>query len=104
MSKVHVGDIGTVLRVKIVDEDGSGVDVSAATTKTLKLLKADGSCVEKDAEFTTDGTDSYIEYVTIAGDILEGHKGGWKIQGFVITPIFSAHSSIDKFNVYENLC
>ena len=100
--KIHVGDEKTVLRALITDDvTGLFVDISSATTKTIKLQKTDGTVVEKTAVFTTDGTDGYIQYITVTGDI--DQAGGWKIQGFVDGPNFRNHSTIKSFLVYENL-
>lgn len=100
---IRQGDIGTELVVEIVDEDGTVIDVSAATTKTIKLKKpgADGTVSEKTAVLDTDGTDGKIVYVTIADDL--DTAGRWKIQGYVVLGSNKWHSQEAEFLVKSNL-
>jgi hypothetical protein len=61
MSTFRLGDIGTTIRVTI-QEGGSAVDVSGATTKQIYLRKPNtGDTYTKTAIFTTDGTNGQIE-------------------------------------------
>ncbi len=82
--EIHVGDIGTVFRLTIKDQDGVVVDVSSATGAGEKeiLFQGPGKLVTQTAVFTTDGTDGDIEYVTVSGDI--SVVGEWTLQGHVI--------------------
>lgn len=103
MSEIHKGDIGTKFKVRIVDEATDlPIDISAATAKTIKFFLPDLSCLEKDAAFSTDGTDGYIEYITVADDL--SLAGRWKIQGFVIDSGFENNSAVAEFNVKDNIC
>lgn len=100
--QIRVGDIGTIFRVTIIDCDtGLPIDVSAATTLTIKFLLPDLSVLEKSAVFTTAGVDGKIQYVTIDGDLSQ--PGRWKIQGFVVDSGYSNHSVVEEFNVLSNL-
>ena len=102
MAKIHKGDIGTKFKVKIVDDDtGLPIDTSSATTKTIKFQLPDLSVVEKTADFSTNGNDGYIEYITIADDLSQA--GRWKIQGFVIDSGFENSSEVSEFLVHKNL-
>lgn len=78
--EIFVGDVGTALRLRVT-ENGEAVDVSLVGAKQIKLRTPDGRVVTKTAQFTDDGTDGYIEYVTIAGDL--DVPGKWRIQGFL---------------------
>jgi hypothetical protein len=98
--EIHVGDIGTVFEVTLQDCDVP-LDVSTATEQIIYLLKPDGTLLEKDSVFTTDGTDGKIQYVAIAGDL--DQEGSWKIQAKVTLPSGSWSSDIDKFKVTGNL-
>ena len=102
MANIHINDIGTVFKVMIVDDaTDAAMDVSAATTKQIKFGKPSGTTVVQTASFTTDGTDGYIEYKTVAND-LDLH-GSWQIQGFVVSATYSNHSQVSRFEVEKNL-
>ncbi len=104
MSKkeIHVGDIGTVFERTVKDQDGNVVDVSTATTKDFIYTKSDGSKVTKDTEFTNDGSDGKLRYVTIADDL--DIEGDWKLQVHVVLPgIGEWWSDISSFRVHGNL-
>lgn len=68
-SEVHVGDIGTVIQVTIKDSSGTAIDISGASTKSILVLKPDGTEVTWDAEYVTDGSDGAINYTTVSGDL-----------------------------------
>jgi len=100
--QIHQDDIGTVFKTKIIDcETGAVIDISASTSRRIKFLLPDLTVVEKAAVFTTDGTDGYIQYVTVAGDLSQ--SGRWKIQGFIADAGFENNSSVEEFNVLSNL-
>jgi hypothetical protein len=102
-NNIHVGDIGTIFKLKIVDDDtGLPIDVSLADTKEVKFRPPDGPSVTKTASFTTDGSDGWIQYTTIAADL--SIDGDWDIQGFVVrTGFYSNHSEVKEFVVHDNL-
>lgn len=99
--EIHQGDTGTVFRQIIKNQSGSVVDISGATTTTIKFMKPDRSVVSKTAIFYTDGTDGIIQYTTIAGDL--NMAGTWKRQGFATLPAWTGHSDVVEFKVYPNL-
>lgn len=98
---VHVGDVGTPIRLTIKDEKGAVVDVSAATTKEITIESPHGEAAVHPAAFTTDGTDGKIEYVTVAGDIHEA--GTWSRQGYVVLPSGEWRTAVLPFDVEDNL-
>lgn len=100
--QAQLNDIGTVLRVQIVDEDGTPIDISAATVKEILLLKPDKrTSLLKTATFTTDGTDGMMEYVTVDGDLDKLRV--WQIQGRVTTPLGKWSSKKGTFCVLPNI-
>ena len=100
--QAQLNDIGTVLRVQIVDEDGAPIDISAATVKEILLLKPDKrTSLLKTATFTTDGTDGMIEYATVDGDL--DTLRVWQIQGRVTTPLGKWSSKKGTFCVLANI-
>jgi hypothetical protein len=100
MANIHYGDIGTDLEVIIKNVLGT-LDVSGATVKQIVLGKPSRVAVVKDAAFVTDGTDGLIHYVTIANDLDE--VGVWRIQGYVVLPDGAWHTSVEEFDVLENI-
>lgn len=98
--EIHVDDIGTVFTVTL-KESGSAVNVSTATTKTIKFKDPSGTASSKTADFTTDGSDGKIYYTTVADDLDEA--GMWEIQAYVVMPTGTWSSSTKKFRVYPNL-
>lgn len=101
MTDLHLGDIGTVLRFT-VKEQNVALDISAATVKTLKLRKKDKTVIERDLDFTTDGTDGDVEYVTVDGDIV-GNKGKWLAQVYLEMPGGKWHTSKVEVEVDDNV-
>lgn len=100
MADVHLADTGTRFELTI-QADGIALDISTATVKTIKFQKPDNVRVSKIADFTTDGTDGKIDYITITDDI--DVKGEWKIQGFINMPSGVFHTSKATFGVSGNL-
>ncbi len=100
MASVRVGDTGTRFELTIV-ENGVAADISSATIKTIKFSKPDNTILSKTADFTTDGTDGKIDYVSITNDI--DVKGEWKIQGYIEMPSGKFHTSMGSFGVSANL-
>lgn len=100
--EIHVGDVGTVLEITILDNDTLlALDISSATEKEINLKAPDGEKTQHTATFTNDGSDGKIEYTTISGDIDEA--GLWRIQGKVILPGGVFYSDIDSFVVEDSL-
>lgn len=99
--EIHVGDIGTIFRVTVTDQDGSIVDISGASTRLILLRDPYGKKLSKTGAFTTDGTDGKMQYASVSGDI--GRAGTWKIQGKVIIPAGTFYTDITEFEVYSNV-
>jgi hypothetical protein len=100
-NEIHVGDVGTILRV-IVEDDGAVINVSGTDSRTIYLKKPDGTKLTKTAVFTTDGSDGKIQYVTISGDL--DTEGWWKIQGLVHWASGNQwYTDWQPFEVHDNL-
>lgn len=98
ITKVRLNDVGTIFRVRIL-EDTTPVDLTASTDKHIIFTKPDGTQVTQEADFYTNGSDGYIQYTTIAGDI--NQTGLWNLQGYVQFTNQSWHTSIDSFLVED---
>ncbi|MHA1922104.1 MAG: hypothetical protein ACTSVP_03460 [Candidatus Heimdallarchaeota archaeon] len=104
LAKIHVGDIGTIILVTVTDQDGSVLDISSASTREIKIQKADGSGLTKikTASFTTDGADGKIQFVTIEEDF--NSAGEWTVQGRIVLPAEGTWStSKENFYVASNI-
>lgn len=64
---IKVGAVGYPLRIQFYDGDGSVRDVSGATVSAI-ITRPDGSSVERNMSFVTDGTDGLCEITSIATD------------------------------------
>ena len=101
ITAVHVGDIGTVFELTIYD-GSSVVDISSATTKQITLQTPTGTSTTYTAVFSGTGTDGKIKYTTTTALILSV-AGMWKIQGVVVMPAGTWHTSVETFQVHPNL-
>jgi hypothetical protein len=99
--EIRYNDIGTPFRPTIKDQDGSVVDVSGATTLTIRFERPDGTTFDKDASLNGDGTDGVLKYVTVDGDL--NGLGFWELQAYVETAEGAWWSDIYEFQVHENL-
>ncbi len=82
---VTVGDVGTLIRVPVVDGAGNPLDLSAASVARLKVTFRDGTTAVWDA--TVNG--SYLEYTTTADTILV--PGRAEVRPYVEIPNWSGH-------------
>ena len=81
MRSPHVGDFGTPFSMTIYDSTNGILNISSASPIEIIFTKPDGTHVEKDAIFVTDGTDGKMKYVTVDGDL--SASGLWQYQGRV---------------------
>lgn len=100
-NEVHVGDIGTIIRVTIKDENCDPQDISSASSKELIFKKPNCTIVTKTATFYTDGTDGIIQYTSESGffDV----SGIWQIQGVVSFGSGTWSTDIIEFRVNKNI-
>lgn len=66
MNQAHVGDTGTIIQKTVVD-NGSVLNISAATVKNLVIIDAAGVCTTLAGAFDTDGTDGVLNFTTTSG-------------------------------------
>lgn len=105
--EIHVGDVGTLIEVTLLDCN-TVVDLTGATVTDLVFVKPSGEKVTKEATFKTDGTDGILQYIVEEAEEEEdppffNEYGTWKIQGKVVLPTGTWNSDIAKFKVYDNL-
>lgn len=98
-SEIHVGNVGTTLRVIVKDENGVR-DVSTSTIEFV-FLKPNQERLEKEGEFYTDGTDGSVKYVFESGDL--DIAGLWKYQVKVIDGDNIYYTDVGTFKVSPNI-
>ena len=98
--EIHKGDVATIMRVMIVDQDGVAVDLSGATTKDI-LFIGPGRKITKETSFQTDGTNGVLDYVIVEGDI--SAFGKWTKQWHIILPTGEWHTTAVEFPVLDNI-
>jgi len=99
-NEIHVDDIGTKFSITIKDGDDV-VDISDALFVTLFFRRPDNEVIERDASFTSDGSDGQIYYNIIGGDFDEA--GYYKMQAKVIFANGVFYTNIHTFQVHCNL-
>lgn len=89
MTKVYVGDIGTEIILDTL------VDITSATSVSIKARKPDGSAVTWPGA-VYGGTS--IRYVSQLNDL--DMDGVWSLQGHVTSPAWSGSSEIVELRVH----
>lgn len=109
--EIRVGDIGTEFVVTLEDTKiingekvTAPVDLTGYTKLTIVFQKSDDAetVVRMNAVIFDAPTTGEIVYTTPDADFLNV-SGRWKIQGFAELPEGKWHSTIDEFEVHENL-
>ena len=102
--EVHVGDVGTVFEVTVLDgafTTPTALDISNATERKIFLRRPSDTVISRDAAETTDGTDGKMEITSISGDI--DAEGRWSIQGKIVIPEGTFYTDIAHFVVEASL-
>jgi hypothetical protein len=98
---MRVGDVGNVIRARIIDS-GVPFDLSSASVLQLKFLKPSGVVIVRTATVTNSpGTDGRMHYETVAGDLDE--SGPWQGQAYVESGTQKFHTTVFSFPVASNL-
>lgn len=95
VSKVHVGDIGTKLRLD------AGESIAAATLLRIYYKKPSGDTGYWTA--TLEGTD-YATYTTVdnSDDDLD-EDGNWELQLYIESPDWTGFGEAARFHVYKRV-
>ena len=101
-SEIHVDDIGTRFQVTIKD-DGSVVDLSAASGLTISFRKPSDTVVNRTASTLSDGSvvSGVMYYDSVSGDLDEA--GNYKLQAKVVLTSGTFYTDIHTFKVHCNL-
>ena len=77
-------DHGFTLRLLITEDGTTGLNISTAPTKQIILRSPSDGYTVNAADFTTDGTDGFIEYTVPEGVL--NKPGRWKVYAKVVMP------------------
>jgi|WetSurSiteA1Bulk_404760.scaffolds.fasta_scaffold164592_1 hypothetical protein len=99
-NEVQVGNVGTVFKVRIV-EDGLPVNVTAATTREIIFKPPKGNTLTRNASLYTDGADGIITYSTGASDLTSA--GQWYLQAHIEFTGSEYYTEVVGFTVRANL-
>ena len=101
---IQVGNVGTIFRLTIKDEDEAVVNCSTGagcTAKVITFEMPDDTTSTKNASYYTDGSDGIIQYAATTGFIAD--DGDWKMQGRVTIGSAIYYSDVIRFNVEPSL-
>ena len=110
IDSLHLYDYGTSILFYVtecIDGVESPIDLTTATSLTIRFTKPDGTNLDVAGSIYTggtngDATDGIVEYITQDGDI--DQTGKWKGQVTVTTPVGKYYSTIVKgITVKDNL-
>jgi hypothetical protein len=93
MSKVYVGDVGTVI---VLD---CKISLSAALSLIIVAKKPNGDIVEWTAEKNITEDDTSLKYAVLQGDL--DIPGTWELQAKVTLPTWEGLGDTSKMRVYE---
>lgn len=99
-AEIHIDD-EPILRATVKDQDGTVVNIAAATGMQIIIKKPSAVSVARTAILTTDGLDGKMEYQTVANELDE--TGEWQRQGKVVLAGKPFSSDLFLFPVEANL-
>ncbi len=77
-----VGSVGYVIETVFINESGTAINISTASTKQIRIRRPDGTLLTKTASFTGTGSDGKIQCTTIAGDL--NVAGTYVAEGYAV--------------------
>lgn len=98
-ARLRCGDVGVPL-VLILKTGGVARDISGALTREVTIYRPDGTTVTRSATFVTDGTDGYLQLLTIATDTAPGGNqlpGRYRYRGRVADNLTDLNSEDGYF-------
>ena len=100
MTDLHISDVGTLIKMLVLDGT-TPVDLSTATTKEILFKHKTGVTFRRAGSFLTNGTDGYLTYVLVNGDI--ELQGKWELQVYLEFSTGHWHSSKATFEAATNI-
>jgi hypothetical protein len=100
-TEIHVGDVGTALRLHLVDEEARDVDVSGASLIEFVFVSPARRRFTRAALPSTTGLDGRVQYVLAEGDL--DAAGSWRLQARVAIGPGQWYSGVVTVPVAPNL-
>ena len=97
---MQLGDIGTVITLRVRDENGDAIDLSASDVLNIKVRKPSGDLETFTAGFGGSGNGD-ASYTTVDGDIDE--PGNYQLQCYAEIGTKKWHSTRAVIPVYPNV-
>ncbi len=89
------------LVVFVVDAEGNPVNLMTASSLKMRILKPDGTTLERDAALLTSGVDGALEYTSEASDFEE--SGSYQLQAEYVIDGKTQNTRRGKFRVGANI-
>ena len=99
-NEIRKNDVNTQFTVT-VEDGGTAVDISSASTLEMVFKKPSGTKVTQTASLINSGTDGKMKYLTVSDDLNE--IGTWELQGHVVIGGGNWLTDIARFKVHRNL-
>lgn len=100
-ANIHVGDFGTQFIVEVLNQNNQTINLSSATSITLRFLRPDGTVTDHVASVYMGGTTGKLVYVLEDGDI--NIAGLWNYQAIIVFAQGTWSTNIVPFTVYDNI-
>jgi hypothetical protein len=105
MGTARQGDIGFIIEIEVVDEEGQPRNLSGASIKEFHVQPPSPEDVrEWTAEFVNSGTDGLLKYTTVENDL--DVVGIWSFQVYIEDGSVKLHSktATERLTVEKALC
>jgi len=100
VNDVQHNDSGTTVRMTVYH--GTDIlDISQATKKEIRLKPKNGLRIDKEANFTTSGSDGKMECIVSGSDF--GTVGELSLQGYLEFPEGNWYTNVKTITVNKNL-
>lgn len=100
-AEIHVGDVGTAIRLHLVDQSGKDLDVSGASAIEVTFVSPANRRFVAVAAPATTGLDGRVQYVTASSDL--DVAGNWRLQVKVTIGSGRWSSNVIRFQVVANI-
>ncbi len=99
---IQQNNVGLVITLSVKDSTGAALDLTNASSATIRLKPPQGVALDKTASVVAPASNGQVRYTTVAGDL--GMPGKWKAQAYVaMSGGEQWWSSTTEFTVGANL-
>ena len=100
---LRVSDQGIRMIAQVVDGDGQAVNIRGASTKTLKLMRPDGTTYDAASALFSNGADGKMYFTSSASVPPFSQVGEWWMQAKVIIAGVAQSTKWANFAVEANI-